>query len=65
MLAAADSVAAAALVSQGEVQPTEADVLLALERGWWGAATAMLRAMRERGEAVGAMKEVRSTATKR
>jgi len=46
------------------VEPAQADVLHALENGWWPAATAMLRQMRERGDAVGTMQEVRSAATR-
>ena len=45
-------------------QPEQADVLHALEHGWWQAATSMLRTMRGRGDAVGTMTEVRNTATK-
>jgi hypothetical protein len=62
--AASDAGGAIALLGSGGLVPTEADVLLCLERGWFDAATACLRAMRERGQAVGAMQEVRSTATR-
>lgn len=43
---------------------SEADVLLALERGWFDAAKALLRLMRARGDAVATLAEVRARATK-
>jgi len=55
---------AVALLATGEHQPAEADVLVALERGWWDAAKQMLRMMRTAGHAVGTMQEVRSSATR-
>uniref|UniRef100_A0A7S0LNH0 CS domain-containing protein n=1 Tax=Coccolithus braarudii TaxID=221442 RepID=A0A7S0LNH0_9EUKA len=61
---ARDADAALALVKAGQVDVTQASVLVALEHGWWGAATAILRSMRERGEPVGSMQEVRATATR-
>jgi len=61
---ASDADAALALVVSGEVEATQQEVLVALEHGWWDAATAILRSMRARGEAVGAMQEVRATATR-
>ena len=42
----------------------EADVLLALERGWFDAAKALLRLLRARGEAVASLADVRAKATK-
>ena len=60
---AADAPAALAMLEAG-VAPTEPDVLLALDRGWWEPAESMLRSMRGRGEAVGGMHEVRSRATR-
>lgn len=61
---ASDADAALALVTSGEVEATQEEVLVALEHGWWDAATAILRSMRARGEAVGAMQDVRATATR-
>lgn len=43
---------------------TEADVLLALERGWFDAAKALLRLLRARGDAVATLADVRARATK-
>ena len=42
---------------------TEADVLLALDRGWFEAAKQLLRLLRSRGDAVGGMADVRARAT--
>eukprot|EP00965_Chrysotila_dentata_P026594 881167-Pleurochrysis_carterae.AAC.4 len=61
---ALDGAAALDIALNDGFDPSQSDVLYALEHGWWDAATAMLRTMRERGEAVGAMQEVRSTATR-
>ncbi len=55
---------ALALLDDPKLQPGEQDVLHALERGWFEAAKRVLRLCRERGEAVAAMAEVRSAATK-
>lgn len=55
---------ALALLSSDAAAPaTEADVLLALERGWWDVAKLALRRMRERGEAVATLTGVRRDAT--
>ena len=43
---------------------SEEDVLLALDRGWFDAAKALLRLMRARGDAVATLAEVRARATK-
>merc|ERR1712087_1026716 len=59
LIALSTEAAALALIDEGGLQPTQPDVLLALERGWWAAATSMLRAMRGRGDQVGSMQEVR------
>ena len=42
---------------------SEADVLLALDRGWFEAAKQLLRLLRSRGDAVASMAEVRARAT--
>jgi hypothetical protein len=64
LLGAADSAAAASLVEQGSLPNlAQEDVLYALEHGWWGAANAMLRQLREQ-DAVGSMQEVRAAATR-
>ena len=42
----------------------EADVLVALERGWFDASKALLRLLRERGDAVATLASVRQKATK-
>lgn len=59
-----DTAAALALLEEKSVAPSQDDVLYALEHGWWDAATKMLRQMRQQGEAVGSMQEVRSAATR-
>jgi hypothetical protein len=64
--AAASQPAALALFADGadgRLQPGEECMLLALERGWWEVAKRILRRMRERGEPVASMADVRSAAT--
>ena len=43
---------------------SEADVLLALDRGWFDAAKSLLRLLRARGDAVATLADVRHRATK-
>lgn len=48
----------------GGIQLGQDDVLLALERGWFEVSKRLLRLLRERGEAVATMAEVRGSATR-
>lgn len=54
--------AALAAFAGGDAAPSQADILAALERGWWGAAASLLVLSRERGEAVDEMDKVLSAA---
>ena len=56
--------ALAYLAAGDKPKPTEEDVILMLDRGWWDAAKGMLREMRQGGAAVGSMQEVRGAATR-
>jgi hypothetical protein len=55
--------AALELLAAPNASPGEPDVLLALERGWFDAAKRVLTMMRERGEPVASLTEVRKAAT--
>ena len=58
-----DPAALAKLLAQPDLAVSEADVLYALDHGWWDASKQLLRNMRARGDAVGTMEQVRARAT--
>jgi len=55
---------ALALLEAPGAEPAEADVLLALERGWFDAAKKSLALMRSRGDSVASLTSVRNSATR-
>jgi len=55
---------ALAILDTPDVAPSEADVLMALERGWFDAAKRSLALMRSRGDAVASLAAVRTSATR-
>ena len=58
-----DLAALAKLLAQPDLAVSEADVLYALDHGWWDASKQLLRNMRARGDAVGTMEQVRARAS--
>ena len=58
-----DPAALAKLLAQPDLAVSEADVLYALDHGWWDASKQLLRNMRALGDAVGTMEQVRARAT--
>jgi len=56
--------AALELLDAPGVEPSEEDVLLALERGWFDASKRVLSMMRQRGAPVASLSSVRASATK-